>query len=70
LNSLGRTLPNLDLSDPSKAAQGFPKAYRGEPRWDHTARAWGTSMLFLLGLTVATLLGAGLALRRADRRRP
>ncbi|MEK6274491.1 MAG: ATP-binding cassette domain-containing protein [Actinomycetota bacterium] len=70
LNGLSRTVPTLELSDPTKAAQGFAKAYRGEARWDHTATAWGTSMLALLGLTVVTLAGAGLALRRADRRRP
>ncbi|MEP6909472.1 MAG: ATP-binding cassette domain-containing protein [Actinomycetota bacterium] len=70
LNGLGRTMPTFDLSDPSKAARGFAKAYRGEPRWDHTVTAWGTSMLSLFGLTVVALAGAGLALRRADRRRP
>ena len=70
LNGLSRTVPTLELSDPATAAQGFAKAYRGEPRWDHTATAWGTSMLALLGLTVVTLAGAGLALRRADRRHP
>jgi ABC transport system ATP-binding/permease protein len=68
LNGLARTTRTLDLSDPSKGARGFAKAYRGEPRWDHTRTAWGTSMLFLLGLTVVTLAGTGLALRRADRR--
>jgi ABC-type multidrug transport system ATPase subunit len=70
LNGLGRTVPTLDLSDPAEGAPGFAKAFRGEPRWDHTATAWGTSMLALLGLTAVTLVGAGLALRRADRRRP
>ena len=70
LNSLSRTVPTIDLSDPQKAAREYAKALRGEPRWDHTPTAWLTSMLALLGLTVVTLAGAGLALRRADRRRP
>lgn len=70
LNGISRTVPTLDLSDPSTSARDFARAFRGEPRWDHTASAWGTSMLALLGLTVVTLVGAGLALRRADRRRP
>jgi hypothetical protein len=69
LSGLSRTAPTLDLADPSKAAEGFVDAYRGEPRWDHTVRAWGTSMLSLLGITLITLVGAGLALRRADRQR-
>jgi ABC-type multidrug transport system ATPase subunit len=68
LNGLARAVPTLDLADPAAGALGFAGAFRGEPRWDHTPAAWGTSMLALLGLTAAMLVAAGWALRRRDRR--
>ena len=69
LNGLARAVPTLDLADPTSAASGFAKAFGGEPRWNHTATAWLTSMLALLGLSAVSLVAAGLALRRLDRRR-
>jgi ABC-type multidrug transport system ATPase subunit len=69
LNSLARAVPQLDLANPTTEADGFAKAFRGEPRWDHTASAWATSMLALLGLSAAAIVAAGFALRRLDRQR-
>jgi ABC transport system ATP-binding/permease protein len=66
LNSLAETVPEVDLSSPQARADGLVRALRGNPRWDHTAEAWGTSMLALVALTAAALLGAGVALRRYD----
>ena len=69
LNSLARAVPQLDLANPTSEADGFATAFRGEPRWDHTASAWATSMLALLGLSAAAIVAAGFALRRLDRQR-
>jgi ABC-type multidrug transport system ATPase subunit len=66
LNGLARSVPTLDLANPASATRGLATALAGEPRWEHSASAWGTSMLALGGLTVVTIVGAGLALRRYD----
>ncbi|HEY5058391.1 MAG TPA: ATP-binding cassette domain-containing protein [Gaiellaceae bacterium] len=66
LNGLARAVPTLDLANPAAATRGLAAALRGEPRWDHTASAWGLSMLALAGISLATITGAGLALRRYD----
>ena len=67
LSSLARAVPTLNLADPTSAASGFARGFRGESRWDHTAGAWATSMLALLGLAAASIVAAGFALRRLDR---
>ena len=66
LNGLAEAVPTVDLSRPQATADGLVRALRGNPRWDHGLEAWGTSMLALLGLTFAGIVGAGLALRRYD----
>jgi ABC transport system ATP-binding/permease protein len=66
LNALARAVPTLDLADPAAATRGLASALRGEPRWDHSARAWGLNMLALAGISLVTIAGAGLALRRYD----
>ncbi len=66
LNGLARAVPTLDLANPAAATRGLASALRGEPRWNHTADAWGVSMLALAGLSVVTIAGAGFALRRYD----
>jgi len=66
LNGLAEAVPTVDLSRPEATADGLVRALRGHPRWDHELAAWGTSMLALLALTLAGLVGAGLALRRYD----
>lgn len=70
LNGLAEVVPELDLSKPEGAADGIAAALRGQPRWDHSLDAWGASMLALLGLTIAGVVGSGLALRRYDPHRP
>jgi ABC transport system ATP-binding/permease protein len=66
LNGLARAVPTLDLANPAAATRGLADALRGEPRWNHSAGAWGVSMLALAGLSVVTIAGAGFALRRYD----
>lgn len=66
LNGLAGTVPTVDLSRPQATAEGLVRALRGNPRWDHELEAWATSVLALLALTLAGLVGAGLALRRYD----
>ena len=66
LNGLAEAVPTVELSQPQAAADGLVRALRGHPRWDHGLEAWGTSMLALTGLTLAGIVGAGLALRRYD----
>jgi len=66
LNGLAEAVPTVDLSRPQATADGLVGALRGNPRWDHGFEAWGTSMLALTGLTLAGIVGAGLALRRYD----
>lgn len=66
LNGLAEAVPTVDLARPQASADGLVRALRGHPRWDHTLAAWGTSMLALLFLTLAGIVGAGLALRRYD----
>jgi hypothetical protein len=61
-----KTFPSLDLANPALATRGLVDALRGEPRWNHSADAWGVSMLALAGLSVVTIAGAGFALRRYD----
>ena len=69
LNALARAVPTLDLANPAAATRSLASALRGEPRWDHTAGAWGLDMLGLAGLGIVTITGAGVALRRYDPRR-
>ena len=66
LNGLAEAVPTVDLSRPQATSEGLVRALRGHPRWDHTLEAWVTSMLALAALTLARLVGAGLALRRYD----
>jgi ABC transport system ATP-binding/permease protein len=66
LNALASRVPVVDLQNPLAATPGLAAALYGEPRWDHSAGAWSVSMLALGGLTVFTVFGAGLALRRYD----
>jgi ABC-type multidrug transport system ATPase subunit len=66
LNSLAEAVPMVDLSQPEASADGLVRALRGQPRWDHTLGAWGTSMLALAALTLAGIVAAGLSLRRYD----
>lgn len=66
LNGLAEAVPTVHLSQPQAAADGLVRALRGHPRWDHGLEAWGISMLALTALTLAGIVGAGLALRRYD----
>jgi len=70
LNALARVVPSIDLANPEAATSDLAGALRGEPRWDHTAGAWGRSMFALAGLSVVTITGSGLALHRYDPHRP
>ena len=70
MNALARVVSSIDLANPEAATQDLAGALRGEPRWDHTASAWGQSVFALAGLSAVTLIGAGLALRRYDPHRP
>ncbi len=70
LNGLARAVPTLDLANPQAATHRLATASLGQPRWDHTAGAWWLSIGALAGLSIASIAGAGAALRRYDPHRP
>ena len=69
LNSLARDVPSIDLDAPDAAGARLAEALRGNPRWEHEPGAWLFAIAVLGALTLAALVGAGLALRRRDPRR-
>jgi hypothetical protein len=38
----------------------------GDPAFNHTRGAWGRAMLAVMGIALACLIAAGIALRRHD----
>jgi ABC-type multidrug transport system ATPase subunit/pSer/pThr/pTyr-binding forkhead associated (FHA) protein len=66
LNDVARELPTIDLRDPGGLVRSLASLDEGEGRWEHEPGPWLTAMLALGGLTVAALVGTGLALRRYD----
>ncbi len=57
---------SVSVDDPEPLFRAIDKGERGEPRWDHDARAWLTNASALVGLTLVALLATGLVLRRGD----
>lgn len=57
---------SVSVDDPEPLFKAIDKGERGEPRWDHDARAWLTDAGALIGLTLVSLLATGLVLRRGD----
>ena len=67
LNDVANEFPTVDLTDPLGMLGRLAALPRGEPRWDHERDALLLAVGALAALTLAGLVGAGLALRRHDR---
>ena len=56
----------VDATDPGPAVAVLTKDAQPEQRWEHTRRAWLTSILALLALTILPLVATAYVLRRYD----
>lgn len=61
-----RELRAVDAADPAPAVEILTRDVQPEQRWEHTRRAWLTSVLALLALTIIPLVAATYLLRRYD----
>jgi ABC-type multidrug transport system ATPase subunit/pSer/pThr/pTyr-binding forkhead associated (FHA) protein len=61
-----RELRTVDSADPGPAVEVLTKEAQPEKRWEHTRRAWLTSLFALLLLTILPLIATTFVLRRYD----
>jgi hypothetical protein len=61
-----RELRTVDSADPGPAVEVLTREAQPEKRWEHTRRAWLTSLLALLLLTIIPLIATTFVLRRYD----
>lgn len=61
-----RSLRSVDAANAADAVAGLTEEAQPERRWEHSTRAWLTATGALVGLTLLSILGATLALRRYD----
>lgn len=61
-----RDLRTVDAADPGPAVAVLTATAQPEQRWAHTRRAWLTSILALLVLTILPLIATAFVLRRHD----
>jgi ABC-type multidrug transport system ATPase subunit len=61
-----RDLRTVDAADPGPAVAVLTEDAQPEQRWEHTRRAWLTSILALLALTILPLMATAYVLRRYD----
>ena len=69
LQKLGLVLhdvPSIDLNNPQPVLDALESPPAGEPLYRHEAKVWWTAMASLAILTLAALIGTGLALLRYD----
>jgi hypothetical protein len=63
-NNTAARIPVLRLDQPDSAIRALLQPADGPSRFDHTRRAWLTSVGAMLGISAVCFLGAGLAVRR------
>ncbi len=61
-----RDVPSIDLNNPQPVLDALESPPPGEPLYRHEAKVWWTAMASLAILTLAALIGTGLALLRYD----
>ncbi len=61
-----RELRTVDAADPGPAVEVLTREAQPERRWEHTRRAWLTSVLALLALIILPLIATTYLLRRYD----
>lgn len=61
-----RDVPSIDFNNPQPVLDALESPPPGEPLYRHEAKVWWTAMASLVILTLAALIGAGVALLRYD----